>query len=461
VTLYRSEYGPMLYLGNSLFDWTSEHAFTYRDANAENLRLFRHYFRWNTAKSLDEFKQIHREEVAVPWANTTAVDRAGDAYYGDLTVVPNVPDQLAIDCKVGLRSTALSQAAPGLPLLDGSKAACDWVIDPEAPQPGAFAAASLPSVERRDYVVNCNDSFWLTNPSAPLTGFARIIGRQDYEQTLRSRLCHQLVLDRLADADQPKFTVENVKAMTVASRVYSAERFRDEAIAALCADDAITLTEDPLTGGAVDPAVEVDVTDACAALAAWDTRNDPESKGSLLWDELWFRVQALRSSVVVFETPFSAADPLNTPSTLKTREPRLAQAFAAAVRSVAAAGFAVDAPRSEIAYYLGKGGERIAVPGGFQSTGNFTIAQVARRPALAADVAYGPTNNGNSYIQVVGFTESGVAASTFVTYSQSTDPASPHFDDYTRLYSQKQWLAAAFTEEEVAADTKSTVLLAQ
>ena len=55
----------------------------------------------------------------------------------------------------------------------------------------------------------------------------------------------------------------------------------------------------------------------------------------------------------------------------------------------------------------------------------------------------------------------GVEASTFVTYSLSTDPASEHYDDYTRLYSTKQWVKAAFTEAEVAADTKSTLELSQ
>jgi acyl-homoserine-lactone acylase len=66
VMLYRSEYGPMVYLGNPAFGWTLDQAFTIRDANTENVRLFRNYFRWNQAKSLDEFARIQREEVAVP-----------------------------------------------------------------------------------------------------------------------------------------------------------------------------------------------------------------------------------------------------------------------------------------------------------------------------------------------------------------------------------------------------------
>ena len=91
----------------------------------------------------------------------------------------------------------------------------------------------------------------------------------------------------------------------------------------------------------------------------------------------------------------------------------------------------------------------------------FTIAQFKGTPSLKADTGYGPMTFGNSYIQVVGLTPAGVDASTFVTYSLSTDPASEHYDDYTRLYSTKQWVKAAFTEAEVAADTKSTLELSQ
>ena len=34
----------------------------------------------------------------MPWVNTIAADRAGDALYADHSVVPNVPDSLAAVC---------------------------------------------------------------------------------------------------------------------------------------------------------------------------------------------------------------------------------------------------------------------------------------------------------------------------------------------------------------------------
>jgi acyl-homoserine-lactone acylase len=467
VRLYRSEYGPMIYLGDSLFDWTAKRAFTIRDANAENFRLIRNYGRWNLAKSLDEFKRIHAEEVAVPWVNTTATDKNGDVYYGDLTVVPNVPDQLADQCQITVLSKSLAQASRGLALLDGSKKACDWKIDADSPQPGTFGASHLPRVDRKDWVVNCNDSYWLTNTKAPLTGFARIVGREAYEQTLRTRLCHQQVLDRVGGTDGlpgTTVTADAVRQIALGSRVFSAERMKMPIVDAVCTTPSVQLKRDPFTKQDFAPAIDVAIGPACQALAAWDNRTNTDSRGSLVWDELWFRIEALRATTeATYKVPFSATDPINTPRDLTWTGDAMAQAFAAAVRSIQQAGFAVDAPRSAFSYRQGKGGpaDRIPVPGGFQRSGNFTIAQTKSTPKLQPDVGYGPMSYGNSFIQVVALSPAGVDASTFVTYSQSTDPASPHYDDYTRQYGKKEWVKAAFTEAEVAADTKSTMDLSQ
>ncbi|MBX3225154.1 MAG: penicillin acylase family protein, partial [Labilithrix sp.] len=413
VRLYKSEYGPMIYLGNAFFDWTLDQAFTIRDANAENFRLIKHYARWNMAKSLDEFARIHAEEVAVPWVNTTAADKAGNAYYADITVVPNVTDEHAKRCEVSELSMLLERNAPGLPLLDGSKKACDWKVDPASPQPGIFPASELPKVERKDWVVNCNDSYWLTNTKAPLKGFAKIVGREEYQQSLRSRLCHQQVLDRVAGTDGlpgTNVTADLVKQIVLGSRVFSAEKFKTEVLTSVCAQPTISLTSDPLTGQDVTPAETISTGPGCAALRAWDNRNNPDSKGSLVWDELWFRLEALYTlAKLTYTVPFDPADPVNTPRTMDLTAPEVQQAFAAAIRAVTKAGFALDAPRSAFSWRAGKGGlgDRIPVPGGFQRTGNFAIAQVDGLPTLQPGTGYGPMLYGNSYMQVVAFTPSG------------------------------------------------------
>jgi acyl-homoserine-lactone acylase len=57
--------------------------------------------------------------------------------------------------------------------------------------------------------------------------------------------------------------------------------------------------------------------------------------------------------------------------------------------------------------------------------------------------------HGSSYIQVVSFDERGPVADAILTYSQSTDPRSPHASDQTRAFSAKTWHRLPFTAAEV------------
>jgi acyl-homoserine-lactone acylase len=58
----------------------------------------------------------------------------------------------------------------------------------------------------------------------------------------------------------------------------------------------------------------------------------------------------------------------------------------------------------------------------------------------------------SSYIQTVTWDQNGPKAAIILTYSQSTDPASPHYKDMTELYSQKGWVDVRYTEADILAD---------
>jgi acyl-homoserine-lactone acylase len=66
---------------------------------------------------------------------------------------------------------------------------------------------------------------------------------------------------------------------------------------------------------------------------------------------------------------------------------------------------------------------------------------------------------GNSYIQTVTWGDDGnPIAEGFVTYSQSTDPASPYYRDMTEAYSNKQWIRFPYTEQEIRQDPARVVV---
>ena len=138
----------------------------------------------------------------MPWVNTTAADRAGDVLYADHSVVPNVPDDLVAAVHDPDRRGARPARRPARPRRHpGARAAAPGAPTPTPSGPGIFGPKNLPSEIRRDWVMNANDSYWLPNPKQPLEGYAGIIGCEQCERTLRTRMVYRYVLDRLAGTD--------------------------------------------------------------------------------------------------------------------------------------------------------------------------------------------------------------------------------------------------------------------
>ncbi len=438
-TLYKTEYGPMVNLAsmNPALGWNTASAFAMRDINGENFRSLRNWLRWNQAKSLDEFTQIQKEEAAIPWVNTVAVGRgAARAWYADIGTVPNAPPDLLAACTTPI-GKAMAAALPEVPILDGARSACHWRTDADSVQKGAIGVARMPSLLRDDYVGNMNDSYWLANASAPLTGFPSIFGAAGTAaQSLRTRLGHTMALERLAGTDGypgNKATSEIVRQMVLNSRVFSAERFKDQALDLVCAT----------------PSATQDVVAACATLRAWDNRGGTSARGSHVWDEFWTRVQV--PAAQLFAVPFDPADPLNTPRDLQPgAADALRQAFGAAVQAVQASGFALDAPRGDV-LFSARGGVRTALYGGCGGVGYFTI-NCSENPIGQGGYSMDGQPHGNSYMQVVNFPAGGVQAYTFLTFSLSDDPGSAHYADYTQAYGAQQWLRVPFAESEITAD---------
>lgn len=454
-TLYKSKFGPMLTLsvsGVNLLPWNTAKAYTLRDANFENTRLINQFFKWDAANDLEEFKALHKSVLGVPWVNTVAAGPNSRAYYGDVTVVPNVPDTKAQLCGTSVQAQALALLMPGLALLDGSRADCEWDTDPDAPAPGIFGGSNLPTLERDDWVHNCNDSYWITNPAEPLTGFASIIGPEETERTLRTRLCILQVQQRLAGTDGlpgNTFDLERLQEVVLGSRIYSAELARDQVLSSLCAVGTVLTTTGP-----------VDVSEACAVLENWSTRNNLDDVGGHIWREFFSTVAentavvSSVSSALRWLTPFSASDPVNTPNTLNVLSPLVQAALGDAVTAVTAAGVAMDAPLRTLQRSGVIGSTDIPVFGGTGAEGAFTIVSTPRLSAQGYPIDYG-----NSYIQTVTWSDNGpnakVQAEGFITYSQSTDPANPHYFDFTEEYSAKRWHRFPFAAADVQAQKVS------
>lgn len=459
-TLYSSKFGPMLVLqasGVPVLGWNNSKAYTLRDANAENDRLINQFAKWNQAQSLDEFIGLHKSILGIPWVNTVASGPNGKAYYGDVSVVPNVTDTQITTCAARPIHDVVQQLVPGLPVLDGSSADCEWGTDDDAPAPGIFGPANLPTLQRDDYVTNCNDSYWLTNPAEPITGFNRIIGDEEAERTLRTRLCILQAERRIAGSDGlagTKFTQQQLKDVGLSSHIYSAELARDDVVASVCA-----------SGTAIGSGGPVDIEAACAVLETWDMSANLDARGAHIWREFWANLNAGIGLPVGLPagqwlTPFDADDGANTPSDLNVASPLVQQAFADAVTAVQDSDHALDKPLGEIQHSGTHSNSVIPIFGGEHGEGAFTIVTTNSLDEDGYRVTYG-----NSYIQAVTWAADGSGfkplADAFITYSQSTDPASPHYDDFTKEYSAKRWKRLPFRPAEIAADKISEIRLTE
>jgi acyl-homoserine-lactone acylase len=442
-TLYSTVHGPILtsILGLPLFPWTPTSAYAMGDANAPNFRYLNHFFETDRAQSTSELDQVLRRNQGVPWVNTIAADSRGKAYYADQSVVPNVPDAKAQACNTALGVAAF--AALRLPVLDGSRTACNWDNDPDALQPGIFGPSHLPSLFRDDYVTNSNDSYWLSNPKQPLTGFARIIGDERTPRALRTRSGLVMVAERLASG---RFSLRNLQDMVFANRQYAGELFRDQLVAMCQANPTLTGSNGP-----------VDVSAACPVLHAWDLHDNLDSRGALLFRRFASRALASVGGAVanptVFANAFDPNDPVHTPNGLNTDSPQVRQALADAVTDLRSNGIPLDAPLRGHQYEQ-RGAEKIPIHGGPGTLGVFNAINVTWTPP----VGYPDVPHGSSFVQAVQFGGGSCPRTrTILTYSQSTNPLSPYFADQTRMFSRKEWVPGAFCEGDIRDDRQFTL----
>ena len=438
-TLYSSHHGPITtgIIGLPIFPWTPATAYAMGDANASNFRYINHFFEKNHAQTVQELFEVQKRNLGVPWVNTIAADRNGKAYYADISVVPHVTDEQVQTCVNNPAWIAVFTAL-GLPVLDGSTADCEWGVDPGAPQRGIFGPKNLPHLFRDDYTHNGNDSYWLTNPEEPLTGFDRIIGTEDSARSLRTR--SGLVMAEEAEA-AGGFDVDDLKRLMFSNRQHAAELTRDEVVA-MC--ESFPGGMAPSSGGGL-----VDVSGACPVLAAWDLRDDLDSRGALLFRRFWTHASAAPAGL--WENGYDSSDPVGTPNNLNTNHPQVREALGRAVSELQAAGIPLDAPLGEFQYT--ERGERIPLHGGPGTLGVFNAMNVTWN----AEDGYSSIPHGSSFIMAVHFQDGECPDGWSLTsYSQSDNPTSPYYNDQTKLFSDKTWNKMLFCEADIAADPNLT-----
>lgn len=462
--IYLSHYGPMLavnLLNNQLPTWGANNlAFTIRDAASENPRALNQWRSMNKATSVEDLVKRMKSTLGLGFVNTIATDRYGKALYADISTVPHVTKQKLEACSANAGPFLSALIASDLPALNGSTADCEWGNDKDSPQAGIFGGSNLPFLIRDDYVANSNDSYWLSNPEAPLISFSPLLRRHltpflgtapvnGVPLLMRSRMGLTQIADRLSNKDglgSNTFNLKNMQEIVYGNRSYVAELVLDDVLADCTANPIM-----PITAGGT-----VDATTACTVLGNWDRRNNLDSKGAHVFREFWRNVKFVETTDDAFSVKFDINDPVNTPRDLKiTADTR--KALGDSIAYFNSKNIALDASLKDLQYAVdaGKNNAKISMHGGLGREGIFNVAQGT---GLNAYGTYAPISNGPTYMQTVTFDDKGPVVEALLAYSQSSDSTRPYHRDQTRRYSAKEWIRVPFSSSEISKQAIGNVI---
>lgn len=438
-TFWETRYGPVLE-GQNL-PWDREHAYAFADPERGNLRFADQFLAVARARTVREIQTALDAHMGSPWSNMTAADSSGEVFYSNTSVAANITDAQLEHCVITSPARQYMDLAD-VTTLNGSDPSCAWTVDRRVQQRGIIPPEMRPAMVRSDVTFNSNDSHWFAtlDGGGRLEGFQRVIGPERTMRGERTRIAALYARDIISGSELtgvPGATPDKWERLFFSSRNLTAELILDDVIADCRRDPAVTVE-----------GVAFDLTAACSALAAWDRRDRLTSRGSALFAEFLRKLEAVPMTGFAlapryWRVPFDATDPVGTPrGFVATDETR--QALARAAYTLMSGSIALDAPLGDV-QAVTRNGQRLPMSGSM-----FTYHMV-RPGGFAPGRGITEIRSGDSYIHVVSLRPDGVRGRFLVTYSQSTNPQSPHFADMTALFSEQRFADVRFSAADIRA----------
>jgi acyl-homoserine-lactone acylase len=461
-TVYESVHGPLVSAGP--LPWTREHAFAFHSTGVANTAGPRQVLAMLRARTSAEFVRAHAER-GLAWATTECATRDGKALFLDASRVAHLSKQTLAEYAASLPTDPLAAglAERGVAVLDGSRSATLWIDGADGQ--GLVPLSEAPQLQRSDYVMNANDSYWLANASTPLTGFSPLFGRVSTPQFPRTRMNLWLLEQHTArgpSGTDGRFSRAELERAVLDSRGLLAELLREPVVERCRHVGSVVLGDRKVALGP-----------ACDALAAWDGTYRADSKGALLFREFVgdFPLTQMIDAGDLFAEPFDAQHPVDTPSGLRAAPAQgddpIALALAHAIERLDAQGLALDAAPGD-AQYFQRGAEHVPAPGcigreGCLNTLGYTLdldatllpktARAQPENPLTGLSEDGYTSNfGSAFVLFVSFDDAGPSARAVMTYSQSSDRRSPHFMDQSELWAAGKLRDVVFDAAAIAGD---------
>lgn len=382
--------GPVIHRANGKI-------YILRTAGEGDYRAGEQFLRMMRATSLAEWQAAMRMRARVT-SNFTYADQAGNIYYiwnAALPVLPHLPggDTLAIPARTMRDVWTRYVPFDSLP----------QVLNP-----------------RGGYVHNENDSPHFTNLREPVDTTNAYPNFERPEFLLRSQHAVELI------GGNQRFSLEDVVTAKHSYRMLLADRVKPDLLAAVKATSP--------TGP---------VAEALALLERWDNTVAPEARGASLFEVWWQRYSQGRPDSLRYARPWTAADPLRTPSGLADPA-RAVEAFTWAVDETARRFGRWDVAWGEV-HRVRRGTVDVPVGGCTGALGCFRVLTFQRDEdgKLVA-------NGGDGWVLAVEFGDVPRAYSV-LAYGQSPRPESPWHADQAEMFAKGEMKRVAFTASDIDA----------
>jgi acyl-homoserine-lactone acylase len=394
----------------------------------------------NNARALDQFLAAGRARNVGELIKAIEDNRgrgvhiiAGDKY-GDLGLVEAGPvldlsDAQLADCRYPDPSAAFY-------VLDGSRRACS--AQTHDGMPSLAPASRYPGPRTRGIIQSTNNSYehsiyGRVMPQYPIlfgdedpfvpTSSAGISADRSRDRNMRIVMSTRRMGEISADG-----VVTPTEAMDVIfdNRNFVAEDWLDE-ILSVCAV----------------PSPSPEASRGCAALAAWDRKNNSESRGALLFHQFWLKIARIGTVI-----PAKNPDDLTVRESLTITPENRASVLAAledAVKEVEALGFAVDTPWGN-AFHADTAHGRVPLHGGSMRQGVLNAMDVMPLtregfPSVAA---------GAAYLHRVRWENGELVPDVLLSYGQKEDPQSGDRAAQIQLFADKKLFRMPFSEEALS-----------
>lgn len=466
--LYRSRYGWMINAPS--FGWPDTVGFTFTDINQENTGVAGTWLEMNQATNLEEFEAAIEDNMGIPWVHTLATDSAGTVWYADAARTPHFTDEAeSYFVNTELQNNPFAGIFYDYGVIAVSGDNPIFALDLSHPD-GIVPFSEVPKQTRTDYVVNANDNHWLTNAEAPLTGYSVFFGQEETPRTPRTKMNLRHVIE---GGDDGLFSLDELQETAMSGRASVEEDLRLSVVDRCTGIEDYEFVYDELSQ-------VVNVSEACRVLSEWDGTTTVDAKGAHIWREILgagvFDFDDILDEGQLYGQAFDPNLPLDTPSTLasppENRDDPVLVSLALAILNLEAAGIPLDARLGDVQFQK-RDGVKYPIMGHSEYTGGMAIAEYSGgsgslQPAEERAEVINSTSNlttegylinyGNSWVFTVSYTPEGPVAQAIMSYSQSSNPDSPHFEDQSQLYSDSIFRDIAFTEEQIASDPELVVL---